>query len=263
MYSDKKIAKMIKAKIGKEEITHHAVTKHIKSCGWKIMQYGDDTCTPGNSTLQTLNLWQYANTHESLSYSDDKRNIIFINANRKTDILFLLLHEIAHIYCGHTKTGGVYGRDDLGAEKQANKIAKMLLQESRFKKLVKAHPAAAIGLVVTCTTLIIGSVSIAGSMLYINHEIESFQETQQTEPIPDTTSDIVQEQQEQPPMPTDPPATAAEITQGQTVWVAPSGTVYHTRRNCQSIVNNANVTAYDISEVANLPKCKHCERNGG
>lgn len=30
MYSDKKIAKMIKAKIGKEEITHHAVTKHIR-----------------------------------------------------------------------------------------------------------------------------------------------------------------------------------------------------------------------------------------
>lgn len=64
------------------------------------------------------------------------------------------------------------------------------------------------------------------------------------------------------PIPTQPPAKAV-VPQGQTVWVAPSGTVYHTIRNCQSIVNNANVKEYDISEVANLPKCKHCTRNGG
>lgn len=65
------------------------------------------------------------------------------------------------------------------------------------------------------------------------------------------------------PIPTQPPAVAPDAPQGQTVWVAPSGSVYHTRRNCQSIVNNANVKEYDISEVANLPRCKHCIRNGG
>lgn len=63
--------------------------------------------------------------------------------------------------------------------------------------------------------------------------------------------------------PTEQPAAKAVVPQGQTVWVAPSGSVYHTRRNCQSIVNNANVKEYDISEVANLSKCKHCIRNGG
>lgn len=260
MNKNKVMALNIKNELKGGIVNWENLKDYVTKRNWDIIYYDGNDKGNGNNLLKELKLTLYAIDVESCSYEDENYKIIFINENRHTSELFLLLHEIAHIYCGHTKTGGVYGRDDLGAEKQANKIAKMLLQESRFKKLVKAHPAAAIGLVVTCTTLIIGSVSIAGSMLYINHEMESFQETQQTEPIPDTTSDIVQEQ---PPMPTDPPATAAEITQGQTVWVAPSGTVYHTRRNCQSIVNNANVKEYDISEVANLPKCKHCIRNGG
>lgn len=60
------------------------------------------------------------------------------------------------------------------------------------------------------------------------------------------------------------PSTQTVIPRGQTVWMTSDGDKYRTLRDCQSLKNKTNVTAYDISEVfQKYGKCQHCINRGG
>ena len=247
----KQIVHVIKFKLGEGVVTLEKVKQYIANEGWEIIEYGSEKCSTGNEMLQTLDLWDYATRHESLAYTDGKRTIIFLNVKRNASSLFLLLHEITHILAKHTVYDGIYGKDDPKAEKQANQVANLVLGNTFLRRLRQSKA----GLI--CSTTLVAIIFI-GFGIFLSNMF-------QTQP---TYKETTPSQHWEPTPPTytipasTPKPTATTIPQGQTVWVARTGEVYHTDKTCFYIRNKTDLLEIDVSEAIEigLRPCSYCSK---
>jgi len=184
----KDIIKTIKNDLDGGEITYENVRRYIERCGWLIVQYGNERFKSADEMLAELDLIWYAYNVESFVYEDGSHKLIFINVNRKADILFLLLHEVAHIKAGHTKQDGIYGRSDKAAERQANRIVRGVLCNNKLIAYTHKQPIKTAVIGGICCTIIFCTAYIGGTAIYNNRQLQQEQQTNsQIEPTPEAS----------------------------------------------------------------------------
>lgn len=172
-----------------------------------------------------LGVFEESKCSASVTVKDDSKNtVIFINdVISKDKQLFALAHEIGHIVLEHNKK--VPGQTQ---EEEANRFANFLLKDSYLSP-------------VKLFSILLSAVTILAILIFIISDILH----------PSSVSTTVSNKND-----------ITSYSEIYTIYYwTPSGTVYHTHKNCRALKNSDEILSGDL-ETAKKEKdrlCKFCE----
>ncbi len=277
-----KVVAILKKEFAGKEVTYLTLREFIRAQGWTLLCYGDSVHKRGNEFVNELGtrVRLYAKHAASFAYTDGMTIAILINDDTGEDIIFLILHEIAHILCGHDIIEGVFGRGSQKAEREANRVANLVLENTIFQKLERNkfiwYPmATAAAIVVFLSGVYIAEITEnlldtkkeASPPIPTSIEQLSSPISEETMPPLEIETPPSQTQIQVTPQPTTIPTEPTEqvqesIPQGQTVWVARTGEVYHTKPDCSYIRGKTDLREMDIYVAieSGLRACSRCSK---
>lgn len=196
-----------------------------------------------------------------------KKTIFIIFFSSEQDKIFLLLHELAHIYLDHDYKSGI---TDTAKEIQANDFASYVIKHGNSKRLLPALIAGTVIATVFLTAL--SAVFIYKSILpkaEASVLVQSSPPTETTQPTQKQTVGLVPESvpisiSDSPSVQTTAPeSTPVPTPQQQTmsVYITRTGKKFH-RQDCYHISGNPTFSI-DINEAINTgyEACKTCRPN--
>ena len=90
--------------------------------------------------MQIINASDYAQNVLSFTYCGASQKIVFINRqSRESQRLFLLLHEIGHIFLGHSGSDNILGTDNKQLEVDADMFALAAMKAEKPKFVIESR----------------------------------------------------------------------------------------------------------------------------
>lgn len=120
----KRIARKVKRELkGKLDVV--GIVEYLEAYGYSVVMFN----TPyGDKEIERYNLTHKKNTLKAFTYSAAAR-IVFIDGNQHVqDKIYLLLHELGHIFLGHVGDGKLKWRNQILTEIQADAFAYELIR---------------------------------------------------------------------------------------------------------------------------------------
>lgn len=129
MENIKKIAKKLKKELGKE-VRIEAVISALTKRGFTLLYTDTDE---GIEQLEYYNLTQYAKNKKCFTYISSVKLIFVDGTLNKSDIIKLLLHELAHIDLRHIGYAEHHIYDEVSAEIEADAVVYNVLSGNSKK----------------------------------------------------------------------------------------------------------------------------------
>lgn len=214
-----------------------------KLLNYDIYEYRQDSNFPETLELfDHLKLGEYYKFKKSFTYCDDACKIIFICYDAvQEDNYLLLLHEIAHIYLGHTSDGGIVSNNNIQEECEATLFAALFIKTIKARTFAKPIKHLVIITSVLCTVVCLTMLPFHRRDENINVGIDSS--------IPDNSriQQTIYTDGAEPDIIPDPQ---------HTYFWTKDGTVYHIYNDCHHL-KNANEVFSGCMEESDKDRC--CE----
>lgn len=132
MENIRKIAKSLKKELGKE-VKIEAITSAITKRGFTLLYTNTDE---GIEQLKLHNLTQYAKNKKCFTYISSVKLIFADGTLNKSDIIKLLIHELAHIDLRHIGYTDYHIYDEVSAEIEADAVVYNVLNNNSKKYII-------------------------------------------------------------------------------------------------------------------------------
>ena len=219
------------------------------SFGYEIRHFDPNSPEQLDAFLK-MKVDQSAISKKAFTYNKDSKKIIFIKtALEEDDEIFLLLHELGHIYLRHTSWDNL---SDVEQERAANDFANQVLSYGKTKrtmKIIGVSAALVLGLAIT---------GISASFLHNRDE-----QIPSSSPVVEATQSISPSPSPSPiavnvVIPSEEPAVTSDEQDSVMVSVTKTGDKYH-RSDCHYIVGRA-IFTLSIEEATNAGyiACTYC-----
>ncbi len=215
-------ANKIKRALKGNKLNYANIEKILNTIGYSVVLFNT---IQGDEEIKRYNLTKQADTLKSFTYSRTVK-IVFADATLPSDdIVYLLLHELGHIMCGHIGNGNAGKQNKILMDIEADNFAHSILYKSERNYLYILFSAIILSISIIIAADCIKSTAVPA-------------QTTTTEPAIITTE------------------TPETIT--DKVYVTPSGKKYH-RRDCYYVRDKKNITELSTDEAtrAYLP-CSVC-----
>ncbi len=238
--TDRQIKKIVKQYVKRlpDGLSYYAVKYDFEHRGWKVILFNTES---GDQVLEQLSgqLLRYAKTTKGFLYKGTTACYVGIDANLSiSERLEAMLHEAAHIECGHELSLEY----DEEAETEAKYFTKLAqnYQPSFWNKHCK--------LLAVCAGCL--AVFIACGLYYYGITQHAKQRTAPaSSDIPAAMPSNKSEQEDR---------SAMQISEDPTVYCTTGGDKYH-KQDCIAIKNKTNVFTLKLSEAAAIREpCNIC-----
>lgn len=223
MENIKKIAKKLKKELGKE-VRIEAVISALTKRGFTLLYTNTDE---GIEQLERYNLTQYAKNKKCFTYISSVKLVFVDGTLNKSDIIKLLLHELAHIDLRHIGYADQHIYDEVSAEIEADAVVYNVLS-GNSKKYTPA-------IFIVISVLLVNSLGIT-----------LLKEERHTVPINTAPPQIVEENQNY---------TVDDIA--NTVYVTRTGKRFH-RESCRYVKTDGVKPLSRDEAIKKYTPCKVC-----
>ena len=231
--TNRQIKKIVKQYVKRlpDGLSYYAVKYDFEHRGWKVILFNTES---GDQVLEQLSskLLHYAKTTKGFLYEGTTACYVGIDANLSiSERLEAMLHEAAHIECGHELS---LDYDD-EAEAEANAFAKLALnyQPSFWKQHHK--------FIAVCAICVAGSA--ACGLYYLAAQFTGQHATPASNDIPAMTAPSNKSEQDG--------QSTVQNSEDTIVYCTTGGDKYH-KQDCTIIKNKTNVFSLKLSEAAAL-----------
>lgn len=143
-------------------ITFENLRSVIEKQGYTIIEFNGIVDNANVTALiEALGLQSICQRSKGFTYADSKYRLVFIHeALSDPEKLMILAHEEGHIYCNHSTSTPLLGRDVV-EEYEANEFAHYLLHQGicqRIKRMAEKRKKVEISVAVAIVLLIVGCI---------------------------------------------------------------------------------------------------------
>ena len=148
--------------LGHNVIAFENLRSVIEKQGYTIIEYNGIVDNANVTVLiEALGLQSPCQRSKGFTYADSKYRLVFVHeALSDAEKLMLLAHEEGHIYCNHSTSAPLLGRDVV-EEYEANEFAHYLLHQGvcqRIKRMLEKRKKAGISVAVAIVLLMVGCI---------------------------------------------------------------------------------------------------------